>query len=207
MDGFSRILLERYADDFSDEARNYLNRIRGSSQRMSQLIDDLLAFARFSRQPLTRRTVHPGQLARGVLAELMAEQHERQIEITVAELPPCQADPTLLKQVLVNLLSNAVKFTRQQDPARIEVGFRAADDGTTYFVNDNGAGFDMQYADRLFGVFQRLHRPTEFEGTGVGLAICQRILHRHGGQIWAEAAPGQGATFFFTIGADERHDE
>ena len=203
MDGFSRILVERFGDELSGDARNYLDRIRGSAQRMGQLIDDLLAFARLSRKPLTRTTVYPEHLVAEVWEELAADRQGRQIDQRVEILPPCAADPSLLKQVYVNLLQNAIKFTRLQDVARIEVGSHRTDDGVVYYVKDNGAGFDMQYADKLFGVFQRLHRPSEFEGTGVGLAICQRIIHRHGGRIWAEAAPGRGAAFSFTIGRAE----
>jgi signal transduction histidine kinase len=202
MDGFSRILLERHADGFTDDARGYLDRIRGSAQRMSQLIDDLLTFARMSRKPVARRTVDLADVVREVLAELSAERQNRPLVEEIRDLPICQADPTLMKQVYVNLLQNALKFTRRRNPAKIEIGAQTVDGEVVYYVKDNGAGFDMQYADKLFGVFQRLHRPTDFEGTGVGLAICQRIIHRHGGRIWAEAAPEQGAAFFFTIGAD-----
>ncbi len=202
MDGFSRILLDRFADDLSEDGRGYLERIRGSAQRMGRLIDDLLGFARTSRKPLSRRTVDPAQIVQDVLDELAPERQGRTMQEQIGELPPCQADPALMKQIYVNLLQNAIKFTRQQDVARIDVGAMTGEAGeVVYYVKDNGAGFDMQYADKLFGVFQRLHRPTDFEGTGVGLAICQRIVHRHGGRIWAEAAPGRGATFFFTIGA------
>jgi light-regulated signal transduction histidine kinase (bacteriophytochrome) len=123
------------------------------------------------------------------------------LQVSVAELPACQADPTLLKQVYANLLSNAFKYTRQKNPAVVEVGWSNGTEGAAYFVKDNGAGFDMEYAGKLFGVFQRLHRAEEFEGTGVGLAIVQRIVHRHGGKIWAKAEPGKGAAFHFTLGS------
>jgi light-regulated signal transduction histidine kinase (bacteriophytochrome) len=169
---------------------------------MSQLIDDLLTFARSSRQPLARRTIDLAKVAQEVLGELASERQRRQIDVTVKDVPLCRADPTLMKQVYVNLLQNALKFTRHRDTAQIEVGAQRVNDEVVYYVKDNGAGFDMQYADKLFGVFQRLHRPTDFEGTGVGLAICQRIIHRHGGRIWAEAAPEQGAAFYFTLGLD-----
>jgi len=136
---------------------------------------------------------------RQVLADLRAEQEGRYVEIVMGELPPCQADPGLLRQVWMNLLSNALKYTRKCEVARIEIGCQKQDGETVYFVRDNGTGFDMQYADKLFGVFQRLHRSEDYEGTGVGLAIVQRIVHRHGGRVWAEAAPGEGATFCFTL--------
>jgi light-regulated signal transduction histidine kinase (bacteriophytochrome) len=202
MDGFSRILLERFSDELSEDGHGYLERIRGSAQRMGRLIDDLLAFARTSRKPLLRRKIDPARLVREVLDELAPERQGRHIEEQIGLLPSLEADPALMKQVYVNLLQNAIKFTRQQPIARIDVGALTVGDDVVYYVKDNGAGFDMRYADKLFGVFQRLHRPTDFEGTGVGLATRQRIIQRHGGRIWAEAAPNQGATFFFTIGAD-----
>jgi len=166
----------------------------------------LLTFSRLSRQPLNKEPVVPANLVRRVLSDLSGEQEGRQVEIVVGELPTCQADPGLLKQVFANLLSNALKYTRQRDVARIEVGCAAQDGATVYFVKDNGAGFDMRYADKLFGVFQRLHRAEEFEGTGVGLAIVQRIIHRHGGRIWAEAEVDKGATFYFTLEGEGLHD-
>jgi len=172
---------------------------------MGQLIDDLLAFARLSRQPLTKRPVVPADLVREVLSGLRPAQDGRRVELTIGTLPRCQADPALLKQVFVNLLANAVKFTSRREVAVIEVGCREEHGEHVYFIKDNGVGFNMSYADKLFGVFQRLHRADEYEGTGVGLAIVQRIIHRHGGRIWAEAAVDQGATFFFTLGGETEH--
>jgi light-regulated signal transduction histidine kinase (bacteriophytochrome) len=163
------------------------------------LIDDLLAFSRLSRKALNSQTVDSIGLVRRVLAELKTNQNGRQIDIQTSELPPCQGDESLLKQVWINLLSNALKYTGKRDAAQIEIGSRVTDGENIYFVRDNGVGFDMQYAHKLFGVFQRLHRADEFEGTGVGLAIAQRVIHRHGGRIWAESAMGKGATFYFTI--------
>jgi len=198
MDGFARILLEDYAPQLPETAR-YLRIIRENAQQMGRLIDDLLAFSRLGRQPLTKQTIAPVNLAREALDSLKGEQAGRRIEISTGALPACRGDPALLKQVWINLLSNALKFTRRREIARIEIGCQHQDNENVYFVRDNGAGFDMQYADKLFGVFQRLHSAEEYEGTGVGLAIAQRILHRHGGRIWAEAEPDQGATFYFTI--------
>jgi signal transduction histidine kinase len=137
--------------------------------------------------------------------ELQPEQEHRRVELIVEDLPACEADPGLLEQVFVNLLSNALKFSRTREVARIEVGSRTADGETTYFVRDNGVGFDMRHAGKLFSVFRRLHRAQDYEGSGVGLAIVHRIVERHGGRIWAEAAPGQGATFWFTLDTPEGH--
>jgi light-regulated signal transduction histidine kinase (bacteriophytochrome) len=152
-----------------------------------------------SRQPLRKQPVALGDLINQVLEDLRTGQQEKSLEITVGDLPDCEADPAMLKQVFVNLLSNAVKFTRKREAPRIEVGCRQREAECVYFVKDNGAGFDMRYADKLFGVFQRLHRAEEYEGTGVGLAIVQRVIHRHGGTVWAESGIDQGATFYFTL--------
>jgi signal transduction histidine kinase len=204
MDGFSRIVLEDYAASLPNEAQRYLSLLRQSAQDMGQLVDDLLAFSRLGRQPLSKRRVAVGPLIQESLRTLENEQKGRRIELKVQDLPDCIADPVLLRQVFINLLSNSLKFTRRRDPARIEIGtLRSERKGeVTYFVRDNGAGFDMQYADKLFGVFQRLHRAEDYEGTGVGLAIVQRIVQRHGGRVWAEAEVDNGATFFVTLEAD-----
>ena len=205
IDGFSRILLEEHAPTLAPEAQHHLNVVRRNSQRMGLLIDDLLAFSRLSRQPLNRQLVRSADLARQCVDELRAEQQGRRVEIAIGDLPACQADPVLLKQVWINLLANALKYTRKQEVAVIEVGSREQAGACVYFVKDNGVGFDMQYGDKLFGVFQRLHRPEDYEGTGVGLAIVQRIIHRHGGRVWAEAAVNQGATFYFTFDGAAPH--
>ncbi len=202
IDGFSRILLEEHAPTLTPEAQHYLNAVRRNSQRMGLLIDDLLAFSHLSRQPLKKQLVRPADLVRQCLDELRAEQQGRRVEIAIGDLPACQADLALLKQVWINLISNALKYTRKQEAAVIEVGSREQAGACVFFVKDNGVGFDMQYADKLFGVFQRLHRPEDYEGTGVGLAIVQRIIHRHGGRVWAEAAVNQGATFYFTFNGE-----
>jgi signal transduction histidine kinase len=199
MDGFSRILLANYASELPTEAQRYFQLVRNNTQQMGQLIDDLLSFSRLSRQPLKKQTIDPAGLVRLVLSELLKEHGERQVDISVGDLPTCEADPSLFKQVLTNLLSNALKFTSKRPAACIEVNSQSINGEQVYFVKDNGVGFDMRYAGKLFGVFQRLHLAEEFEGTGVGLAIVQRIIHRHGGRIWAEAAVDQGAAFYFTV--------
>jgi PAS domain S-box-containing protein len=201
VNGFSQALLEDFGDRLPEEARRYLLTIRGGAQRMAQLIDDLLAFSRLGRKPLKRREVDVTALVRECLDELGHPQKTDGAEVVIGELPRCVGDPSLLRQVFSNLLSNAFKYSRHKKPARIEVGSRVDSGGrVVYFVRDNGTGFDMAYAHRLFKVFQRLHREEEFDGTGVGLAIVKRIVTRHGGQIWAEAAPDRGATFSFTLG-------
>lgn len=199
LSGFSTRLAELHGDALSPEAGRYLDRIRKNARRMGVMIDGLLACSRSARVPLNCHDVAPRQIVDRVLDALAPERAGRQVEIRIGELLPCHADARLTEQVFSILLSNAHKFTRERAVATIEVG--SAPDGGVhrYFVADNGAGFDMQYADKLFGLFQRLHHPGEFEGTGVGLAICQRIVHRHGGRIWAESAPDRGATFSFTL--------
>jgi signal transduction histidine kinase len=199
LDGFARILLEEYAPNLPPEGQEYVRDIRRNAQKMGQLIDDLLAFSRLGRQPLQRRRVAPAALVREVLEDLRPERDARRVAVVVGDLPACHADPALLKQVWANLLGNALKYTRKHDPARVEVGCVEQDGERVYFVRDNGAGFDMRYAGKLFGVFQRLHKAADYDGTGVGLAIVQRIVHRHGGRVWAEAAVNWGATFYFTL--------
>jgi light-regulated signal transduction histidine kinase (bacteriophytochrome) len=176
-----------------------LNHVTTNTQRMGQIIEDLLRFSRLGRQWLSKQRVQTAALVRDVLEELRNEPGDRTIDVRVGDLPDCVGDPSLLKQVFVNLLSNAFKYTRQQKAAAVEVGYQPQAGEGVYFVRDNGVGFDMDYAGKLFGVFQRLHRADEFEGTGVGLSIVQRILQRHGGRIWVHAAVNSGATFFFTI--------
>jgi light-regulated signal transduction histidine kinase (bacteriophytochrome) len=200
MDGFSRILLEEEAARLSADGQRRLRLIRDNAQQMGELISDLLTFSRLSRQPLNRRPVAPAAVARQALADLQAECDGRPLELSIPELPACQADPSLLKLVFVNLLSNALKFTRGREPAVIEVGYREDGGQPVYFVKDNGVGFDMRYKDKLFGVFQRLHRAEEYPGTGVGLATVQRIVHRHDGRVWGEAEVDRGATLYFTLG-------
>jgi light-regulated signal transduction histidine kinase (bacteriophytochrome) len=202
--GFSRILLEDHAGELSAGAQRYLRLVSENTTRMGELIDDLLMFSRLGRQAIHRQPVRPADVARRALDDLSADRAGRQVTIRVDDLPPCEADPALLLQVYVNLLSNAIKFTRRCPEATIEVGAIAGNPSCqAYFVRDNGTGFDMKYAHKLFGVFQRLHAQEEFEGTGVGLAIVHRIISRHGGRVWAEAAPDAGATFYFTLSGGE----
>ena len=199
INGFAGIVLEDYGVSLPEAARAHLERIRRGGQRMGALIDDLLILARLNRTTLRPQPVDMSELARESLDELEGQWAGREVEIRLDPLPPAQGDPGLLKQVWVNLLSNAVKYTRGRTPALIEVSAQADGDRLIYQIKDNGTGFDMKYAHKLFGVFQRLHRDDQFEGTGVGLAIVQRIVHRHGGQIWAEAAVDRGARFCFTV--------
>jgi PAS domain S-box-containing protein len=198
VDGFSRILQEDYDDKLDDEGRRVLNVIRNSSQEMSRLIDDLLAFSRLGRSNVVGGDVDMSVLVRSVLDEMRREQGTLP-EIEVRPLPPARCDHSLMRQVWINLLSNAIKFSAKAEHPSIEVGGYPEGSANVYYVRDNGAGFDMQYYDKLFGVFQRLHRSDEFPGTGVGLAIVQRVISKHGGRVWAQGAVGQGATFFFTL--------
>jgi protein-histidine pros-kinase len=206
MAGFASALAEDHGDVLPADARHQLERIRVNASTMGVLIDGLLSFSQLGRQAIRKREVSPTAMVQRVLDELDADRARRRVEVRVAELPRCQADPTLLHQVFANLLSNALKYTRDRDPALIEVGWHERDGEVVYFVKDNGLGFDMQHAGRLFGVFERLHRIPRFEGTGVGLAIVHRIIARHGGRIWADAAPDAGATFSFTLGASTARD-
>ena len=199
IDGFSRILSDEIGPAADPEVMRYLNVIRDNAQQMGRLIDDLLSFSRLSRQPLKKMTFAPIELVKQVQSSLASDTENRSIELIIDELPPCDGDPALLKQVWMNLLSNAYKFSRKREFARIEIGAIKHPDEIVYFVKDNGTGFDMRYADKLFGVFQRLHYAEEYEGTGVGLAIVQRIVRRHGGRVWAESELGHGATFFFSL--------
>lgn len=199
IDGFSRILLTDHAAELSPDARGVLDVIVRNSKQMGRLIDDLLTFSRISRQQLTWFSVDMTALAEAVAEEARSAEPERRIEIAIERLPAAHGERALLQQVLANVIQNAVKFTRTRDPARIEVGHRDEGGEVVYYVKDNGVGFDMRYVDKLFGVFERLHRAEDFEGTGVGLAIVQRIVHRHGGRVWAEAEEDRGATFHFTI--------
>ncbi len=202
MDGFSRAVLEDYGAQLPADGLRYLQIIRTSAQRMGNLIDDLLSFSRLSRAPLSKRTIKVSRLVQDTLEELNSQREGRQIQLSITDLPDCEGDPALLKQVWINLLSNALKYTHKRESAEIEIGCNPVEGRNVYHVRDNGTGFDMRYAHKLFGVFQRLHRAEDYDGTGVGLAIVQRIIHRHGGRVWAEAAVDQGATFYFTLEGD-----
>lgn len=196
IDAFTRALEEEHSAAWDESARRYLRIVRESAGKMEALIEDLLSFARMSRQMMDPAPIDMTALAREAYGEIVRTHPDRRIEFRLAELPTARGDRAMIRQVFANLLSNAVKYTGPRETAVIEVG---SEDGTTYFVRDNGVGFDMQYAQKLFGIFQRLHSPQEFEGTGVGLALVERIVRRHGGRVWAEAEPGRGATFRFSL--------
>ena len=201
--GFARILLEDHGAKLEPDAKRVLGVIDENTRRMGQLIDDLLSFSRLGRKEVESGRVDMNELVRGVADEVRRAAGERPLDITIGPLPPARGDRDMLRQAVHNLLDNAAKFTRRRAPGQIDVGHRADGAETVYYVKDNGAGFDPRYASKLFGVFQRLHTAEEFEGTGVGLAIVQRIVHRHGGRVWAEGQVEKGATFFFTLrGAD-----
>jgi PAS domain S-box-containing protein len=205
IDAFTKILVDDFSSAIPPEALRYLNTIRKGSQNMSQLVDDLLNLARVGRQELKRELTPLNPIVDEVIAELMRDMKNRDIEWRVDPLSAVKGDPGLVKQIFANLLSNAVKYTRPRTKAVIEIGRREVNGQTAIFVHDNGVGFNMKYADKLFGVFQRLHRTEEFEGTGVGLAIVDRVIRRHGGHIWAESELNKGATFYFTFnGMDKK---
>jgi light-regulated signal transduction histidine kinase (bacteriophytochrome) len=206
IDGFARILKDEHSASITEEARGYLDRILSAVTHMGRLVDDLLNLARIGRREMNREKVDLGSMVRRALLELPQTTAKREIEWRIETLPVVNGDPGLLELVFVNLLGNAAKFTRTRAGAVIEVGSCETDGTQTIFVRDNGVGFNPKYADKLFGVFQRLHRQEEFEGTGIGLATVQRIIHRHGGRIWAESEPDRGATFYFTLngGAESR---
>ncbi len=198
--GFSQILIEDFADQLDAEGADYLRRIVDAGGRMAQLIDDLLNLSRVSRQPVRTSPVDLTAMAHAVADELGRADPTRSVRFTVADGLSAVADAQLLRAAMYNLLGNAWKYTTKQSRAVVEFGARPDDGGrTVFFVRDNGAGFDMAYADKLFGPFQRLHATAEYPGTGIGLATVQRIIHKHGGEIWADAAVGQGATFYFTL--------
>jgi PAS domain S-box-containing protein len=197
IDGFSRILEKQYSDQLDSEGKRILSVIRNSTSRMGQLIDDLLAFSRWGRQEMKMSEINMSHLVREVFAQLVPP--DRPVKFQLASLPPIWADQSMIRQVLFNLLSNALKFSSGKENPIIEVGGTEGTAENTYYVKDNGVGFDTLYTDKLFSVFSRLHRPEEFSGTGVGLAIVKRIIAGHGGRVRAEGMPGQGAAFYFTL--------
>jgi light-regulated signal transduction histidine kinase (bacteriophytochrome) len=202
IDGYALMLQEDHAKRLDAEGNRVLGIIRQEAQRLSQLLDSLLGFSRLTRQPLERVEIDMAAMARAVFDELARLEDGRALSLQLDPMPPAHGDETMIRQVWANLLGNAIKFTRTRPAPRISAGCRT-EDGTAcaYFVADNGVGFDMQHGGRLFGAFQRMHREDEFEGTGVGLALVQRIVHRHGGRVWARAEPEKGATFSFTLPA------
>ncbi len=199
VNGFCKALMEDYSDKLDAQGKNYLQRAMAASKFMGQLIDDLLNLSRITRSEMKCKKVDLSVLAKAVVSELQETEPERQAEFLIDEKLVVNGDPHLLQIALRNLLGNAWKFTRKRPRARIEFGVKPCDGKQVYFVRDNGAGFDMAFVNKLFGAFQRLHSTTAFEGTGIGLATVQRIIHRHGGRIWAEGAVDQGATFYFMI--------
>ncbi len=199
VNGYSQIVLTQFNDKVPPEVARLLNRIHSSGQRMMDLIDALLEFARLGRASITKRPVDMARLATEVAAELQEEAENRRAELEIEDLPNAVGDGLLIRQILHNLLSNAFKFTRRKDRPVIKIGWQASPQGTVYFIQDNGVGFDMAYAQKIFGVFQRLHSEEDFVGNGVGLSNVQRIIQRHGGRIWFDAAEDRGATFYFTL--------
>lgn len=200
IDGYAALLRKTVDQSLNEKAARYLQTISDAAKQMGQLIDDLLVFSRMGRQDMLQTTVNMDQLIKSILSDLSPDLHGRQISWTIAPLPEVKGDPSMLRQVFMNLLANAVKFTSTKPVASIEVGVEfPGSDEIVLYVRDNGVGFDMQYAPKLFGVFQRLHRADEFEGTGIGLANVRRIVHRHGGRTWADGVPDKGATFHIAL--------
>jgi PAS domain S-box-containing protein len=199
INGLSRILLEKYSTHLDAKGQQFLSIIHSRTQKMLQLINDLLTFSRPEHQQMKPSNIDMGELAKGVFEELKSIIPEQTLLLDVKTLPPARGDQSMIRQVFVNLLSNAIKFTRPKGAGVIEIGCMVKENQNIYYVKDNGIGFDMQYASKLFGVFQRHHTLNKFEGTGIGLAIVQRIIHRHGGQVWAEGKVNEGATFYFTL--------
>ena len=202
IDGFSKFLQEKYQDNMSEDARHYLDMIRESAIDMGHLIDDLLAFSRLGRQEVSNDKISMYELTQSAIYFVKQNGEKRDIDITIEPLPDTNGDWNLLKQAMINLISNACKYTRKVENPMIIIGAKAGSYPIVYYVKDNGVGFNMDYAKKLFGVFQRLHSVEEYEGTGVGLAIVKRIITKHGGSVWAESKEGEGATFYFTLGEE-----
>jgi len=198
LEGYSKILIEDYAAHLDDEGNRLLEIIRNNARKMDTLINDLLAFSRLGKKDIQKTTIDTNQLVRNIVSEISPVVNNH-AQVKFLNLPPASADYTLIKQVWVNLISNSLKYSSKKEEPMIEIGSHPEASEIVYYVKDNGAGFDMQYANKLFGVFQRLHKPSEFEGTGVGLAIVQRIVSKHGGRVWGEGKPQEGATFYFSL--------
>jgi light-regulated signal transduction histidine kinase (bacteriophytochrome) len=199
IDGFSQALLEDYYENVDETGRDYLNRVRAATQHMGRLIDDLLKLSRLTKTEMRQEPVPLSGIATKIIDSLKKNEPDRSVECVVEEGITVNGDPYLMEIAMENLLNNAWKFTEKTPGPRIQFGMTQKDGLDVYYIKDNGAGFDMTYSDKLFGAFQRLHSSEEFSGTGIGLVTVQRIIHRHGGRIWAEAEPNKGATFFFTI--------
>ena len=199
IDGYSRMILKKQGERFDEETLRQFNMIRGNVQTMGRLIDDLLAFSRLGKQGMSKINLDMEGLIRDVWQNLLAANPGRNMTLHIEELRPGIGDLSLIREVFSNLLGNAVKFSRNRETTRIEAGSRIKDNETVYYVRDNGVGFDMKYYNRLFGVFQRLHSSADYEGTGIGLALVQRIIYRHGGRVWAESKADEGACFSFTL--------
>ncbi|HVO68369.1 MAG TPA: response regulator [Syntrophales bacterium] len=199
IDGYARMILKKQVDKFDEDTLKKFNAIRSNVHMMDELIDDLLAFSRLGKMQMVMSKIDMDQLVRDVWKELQAINPERNITLNIRSMPSGYGDRKLIRQVYSNLFDNAVKFTKNRDPAYIEVGGYTENEEDIFYVKDNGVGFDMAYCDKLFGIFQRLHSGEEFEGTGVGLATIQRIISRHGGRVWAESRVNEGATFYFSL--------
>ena len=199
MNGYARMLEDKYGTQFDAEALRLMNNIMINAKKMGQLIDDLLTFSQIGRKDMMKMNIHMCDMVTDICRELKNEQGDRNIEFDIKQLLPAQADNTALKQVWTNLISNAIKYSKLKEKTIIEIGSKTSGGEIVYYIKDNGAGFDMRYANKLFDIFQRLHSDEEFEGTGVGLAIVQRIIFKHGGRIWAEGKVNEGAIFYFTL--------
>ncbi|OGP95568.1 MAG: hypothetical protein A2157_16565 [Deltaproteobacteria bacterium RBG_16_47_11] len=206
MNGLSRVLIERYSNHLDAKGQQFLSIMHSSTQKMLQLIDDLLIFSRSEHQEMKPSDIDMGEMARAVFEELNSIIPEQTLRLDIKPLPPARGDQSMIRQVFINLLSNAIKFTRLKETGVIEIGCRVKENQNIYYVKDSGVGFEMQYAGKLFEVFHRHHSVDEFEGTGIGLAIVQRIIHRHGGKVWAEGKVNEGAIFHFTLPRTEKQE-
>ena len=199
IDGYAQMILRQQGDTFDENTKRHFEVIRSNAQKMGRLIDDILAFSRLGRQSLAMSSLNVEELTREVWGEITAVESAKPLNLQIGHIPPGMGDRSLVKQVIINLLANAVKFSRTREVPQIEVGGNETGSEIMYYIRDNGVGFDMRYQDKLFGVFQRLHGDDEFEGNGIGLALVQLIVNRHGGKVWAEGKVGEGACFYFTL--------